>query len=163
MNSYVIAHSLKIQHKVFSVHRSGSKPYTVEAIGNSAMRFKECGVLALEYCSYRAVLQNALCLWKEMRGLIFFGFNRNWRGLPWLPYWYFHMNTCGYLFKITPFHYPTTSPTILFISVNNDTNRCIHWNIQNKKVNAIKFLKLLKSCFEHSSRMEFEEQKERSF
>lgn len=36
----------------------------------------------------------------------------------------------------------------------------MHSLIQKKKVKTITFLKLPKGCFEHSYRMEFEEQKE---
>lgn len=126
------------------------------------MRFKECGVLAFRISLlHSTVLQNALPLRKEMMrlGLVFFGSNRSWSILSCLPCWYFHVNICAYLFKMPSCCYPATLPTILLVSINNHNNKCIHWNIQNWKVKGTKFLKLLKSHFERSYRMEFESKK----
>lgn len=46
--------------------------------------------------------------------------------------------------------------------MNNHINKYIHSHIQKKKVKTITILKLPKGFFEHSYRMECEEQKENS-
>lgn len=110
-------YSLLIQPRLLSLVRLRSKPYSAEVIENSAMRFRECRVLAYRILPLQStVLQNALHLWKEIMKLhlIFFGFSRSWRGYARLPDWYFRMNTCGYLVKTTPWHYSTELLTIYF-------------------------------------------------